>query len=191
MQKMILIIVLSFTNSIFSQNNFIAKMDSLDIKYSNEDKNVFSFIISGGQRLDNSSSPELSSNGYWGIGGEFYISELIDLRLELNFWKSNMKNPFFQLKLSVVDIPLLFALKLDREVYGFDLLIGLGLIIQNGHSDKLISLNFGGLSWLRITKNMRIFSLLRLQRAGSLEPGGGNTISSFLLGAGLQFQIKN
>ena len=69
------------------------------------------------------------------------------------------------------------------------ILFGLGMIFENKR-DNLISINFGGNFWIDINPSLRLFSQFRFQESASLEPGGGDTVTSLMLGIGLQIPIN-
>ncbi|QQS37877.1 MAG: hypothetical protein IPM56_08035 [Ignavibacteriales bacterium] len=153
--------------------------------------NKFFIGFNTGYRFNISVDPDLSSNFLFGFSIQLPLSEFVSLQPELNFWKTDLINYPVESKYSVTDFPILLMLNVNYEKTGVDLLFGPGVIVQHDHSDKLISLNIGIGYWIRILERLRLNLESRLQLAGSIEPGGGNSVSSLYLRMGLKYELGN
>ncbi len=165
------------------------QLASDSIPGSKDSKRFIYLGIKSGYRFNLYSTPLLNSNFYFGFLIELPLSHTVSLQPEVNFWKTVIKSPIHQINLSVIDIPLNLILKANLENKGFSFLFGLGIIFENNR-DNLISLNFGGNFWIDINQSLRFSSQIRMQKSGSLEPGGGDTVTSLMLGIGLQVPIN-
>jgi len=188
MKKLILIFFL-LLNSISLAQKF-SNTTALSNDSMKKDQKEIYLGINGGYRINLSSNPSLNSNGYFGFSIEIPFSEAISLQPEINFWKSKLKNSFYEKTISVIDLSLLLILNIHLRKSGFSFLFGLGIILENNSNDKLISFNGGGRYWIELSEILRLFSQIRFQTAGSLESGGGDSITSILLCAGLQIAIN-
>lgn len=131
----------------------------------------------------------LKSNAYFGLLIEIPMSQLLSLQPELNFWKTERKNPLYNENITLIDFPVLLKLKIDQERTGFYFNIGLGMMFENNSNNKLLSFIIGGGYWWKISDLFRLFLQSRVQTAGSLEAGGGSSFTSLIIGTGIQIQI--
>jgi hypothetical protein len=146
--------------------------------------------IGAGYRLNIDSKPDLNSNGFWGFSVDIPITYNLSISSGLVFWNSSSNDGLIVRDYSVVDIPLLLTYTTDMAGKGLDIFIGTGLLTVSEKSDDLIALNAGTSFWYSLSQTFRLTFSIKLQKAGSLQAGGGDTITSIYLGGGVKIQIN-
>jgi len=73
---------------------------------------------------------------------------------------------------------------------GLDIFIGTGLLTVSEKSDDLIALNAGTSFWYSLSQTFRFSLSIKLQKAASLQAGGGDSITSIYFGGGIKIQIN-
>lgn len=149
----------------------IKKQDEILINQNSENSEKHFFIgIKGGRRFNNGS--EYASNTLYGFLTEIPLSEYFSLQPELNLWGT------------ISEINMLLMINKNINKVGFSLILGIGLV-----HNELIGGAFGTRLWWDSSKYLRIFTSFRYQGAGSLESGGGESISSIMLELGFDYCI--
>lgn len=146
--------------------------------------------VEGGYRANIDSNPELNSNGFFGFSVDIPITSDLSVSSGLVFWNSSANYGLIVRDYSIIDIPLLLKYTSDMAGKGLDLFIGSSLLNVSDQSDKLIALNLGTSFWYALSPTFRFTLCIKLQKAGSLQAGGGNSITSIYLGSGIKIQIN-
>lgn len=146
--------------------------------------------IGAGYRLNINSTPDLKSNGFWGFSVDIPITYNLSISSGIGFWNSSANYGLIVRDYSVTDIPLLLTYTSDMAGKGLDVFIGPGLLKVSDQNDKLITLNLGTSGWYELSNSLRIILCIKLQKASSLQAGGGNSITSFFFGSGIKVQIN-
>jgi hypothetical protein len=178
----LLISKFSFTQSIQETSN---NLDSIP----NHEKHIL-LGIGAGYRLNIDSNPDLNSNGFWGLSIDIPITYNLSVSSGIGFWNSSANYGLIVRDYSIIDIPLLLTYTSDMAGKGLDIFIGSGLLKVSDQSDKLITLNLGTSGWYELSHSFRIILCIKLQKASSLQAGGGNSITSIYLGSGIKVQIN-
>lgn len=146
--------------------------------------------VQGGYRVNIDSNPKLNSNGFLGFSVDIPITSNLSISSGIGFWNSSANYGLIVRDHSIVDIPLLLTYTSDMAGKGLDIFFGSGLLRVSDQSDKLITLNLGTAGWYELSNSLRIILCIKLQKASSLQAGGGNSITSIYLGSGIKVQIN-
>lgn len=144
----------------------------------------------GGYRVNIDSKPDFASNGFFGFSVDIPISSKFSFSSGIGFGNFSANHGLTEREYSIVDIPLLLTFTSEKTGKGLDIFIGSGLLSMSDKSDKLITLNLGTSVWYGLTSALRLIVSVKYQKAGSLEPGGGNSITSIYFGSGIKIQIN-
>jgi hypothetical protein len=146
--------------------------------------------VEAGYRANIDSNPELNSNGFFGFSVDVPITSNLSIGSGIVFWNSSANYGLVVRDYSITDIPLLLKYTSDMSGKGIDIFVGSGLLNVSDQSDKLIALNLGTSFWYSLSQTFRVTLCIKLQKAGSLQSGGGDSITSIYLGSGIQIQIS-